>query len=183
MNVHERLRQVIDQQQGRLRAGVPPDRQAAILALLRTQDRLPHAPARAPLPDLVTGRRRADLGGNKALQLCVEATGDDAQAAPVSADAGMDGWGERFLQACGRLAEAELVLAHCETGFMRLVEDGHGTFDAWIATKRAPTSWRERADIDWWAAWLAQRHAPSVAHPRKFCALTSQSAQPLLPYQ
>ncbi len=170
MNVQERLRQVIDQQQRRLRAGVPPDRQAAILALLRTRDRLPHAPGIEPLPDLVTGRRLADLGGNKALQLCFESTGADATPAPASSKSfgvpstgdGLDGWGERFLQECGRLAEAELVLAHRETGFMRLVEDGNGTFDAWIATKRAPTSWRERADIDWWASWLAKRHEPEL---------------------
>ena len=162
MNAQERLRQAIDQQQSRLRAGVPPDRQAAILALLRARDRLPHAPGSEPLPDLVTGRRLADLGGNKALQLCLEATGDDATAAPASSGDGLDGWAERFLQECGRLAEAELVLAHGETGFMRLVEDGDGTFDAWIATKRAPTSWRERADIDWWAAWLARRHEPEL---------------------
>src|SRR6266508_743238 len=162
MNVQERLRQVIDQQQSRLRAGVPPDRQAAILALLRTQDRLPHSPGIEPLPDLVTGRRLADLGGNKALQLCFESTGDDAKVAPASSDDGLGGGGERFLQECGRLAEAEMVLAHCETGFMRMVEDGNGTFDAWIATKRAPTSWRERADIDWWALSLAKHHEPEL---------------------
>ena len=162
MSVQERLRQSIDEQQSRLRASVPPDRQAAILALLRGQDRLPDLPGLESLPDLVTGRRRADLGGNKALQLCIEATGDDATAAPASADAEWDGWAERFLRECGRLAEAELVLAHCETGFMRMIEDGDGTFAAWIATKRAPTSWRERADIDWWASWLATRHAPEL---------------------
>jgi hypothetical protein len=162
MNVQERLRQLIDQQQSCLRANVPPDRQAAILALLRTQDRLPHAPGTEPLPDLVTGRRLAGLGANKALQLCLESTGEDATVAPASSGDGLDGWGELFLQECGRLAAAELVLGHCETGFMRLVEDGNGTFDAWIATKRAPTRWRERADIDWWASWLATRHEPEL---------------------
>ncbi|MEA2513280.1 MAG: hypothetical protein QOJ59_2767 [Thermomicrobiales bacterium] len=162
MNVHERLRQSIDEQQSRLRAGVPPDRQAAILAVLRTRDRGQQSPGSEPLPDLVTGRRLADPGGNKALQLCFESTGDDATAAPASSGDGLDGWGERFLEECGRLAEAELVLAHCETGFMRMAEDGDGTFEAWIATKRAPTSWRERADIDWWASWLAERHEPEL---------------------
>ena len=162
MNVQERLRQAIDQQQSRLRAGVPPDRQAAILALLRTRDRLPRSPGVEPLPDLVTGRRLADLGGNKALQLCLEAAGDDARRRRLHPAMGWTAGRSAFLQECGRLAEAELVLAHCETGFMRLVEDGDGTFDAWIATKRAPTSWRERADIDWWAAWLAKRHEPEL---------------------
>ncbi len=166
MNAQERLRHSIDQEQSRLRADVPPDRQAAILALLRTQDRLPHSPASEPLPepDLVTGRRLANLGGNMALRLCLESSGDDAVAAPASSSSGdgLNGWGERFLHTCGQLAEAELVLAHCETGFMRMVDDGNGRFDAWIATKRAPTSWRERADIDWWASLLATRHEPEL---------------------
>ena len=153
---------MIDQRQSRLRAGVPPDRQAAILALLRTRDRLPNPPDIEPPPDLVTGRRLADPGGNAALRLCFESAGDDANAAPASSDDGLDGWAERFLRECGQLAEAELVLAHCETGFTRMVDDGNGRFDAWIATKRAPPGWRERADIDWWASWLAKRHEPEL---------------------
>jgi hypothetical protein len=161
MNIQERLRQAIDQQQSRLRARVPADRQAAILALIRTQDRLPDPSHIERLPDLVAGIRLANLGGNKALQLGIESA-DDASPAPASSGVGLDGWAERFLEECSRLAEAELVLAHCETGFMRVVDDGSGTFDAWIATKRAPTSWRERADIDWWASWLARRHEPEL---------------------
>src|SRR5687768_14693045 len=93
MNAQERLRQTIDQQQSRLRAGVPRDRQAAVIALLRTLDRLPHDLTSEPLPDLITGRRLADLGGNKALQLCLEANGDDADAAFVS-DGGFDRWAQ-----------------------------------------------------------------------------------------
>jgi hypothetical protein len=80
----------------------------------------------------------------------------------VSSDDGLNGWATRFGQECDWLAEAELVLAHCETGFMRMVDDGSGVFHAWIATKRLPTSWRERADIDWWASWLARRHEPEL---------------------
>jgi hypothetical protein len=162
MNVQERLRQAIDQQQSRLRASFPPDREAAILSFIRTQDRLPDSSGLEPLPDLVTGRRLANLGGNKALQLCLESTGDDARTALASSGNGLGGWGERFLEECGLLAEAELVLAHCETGFMRMVDDDNGTFHAWIATKRPPTSWRERIDIGWWASWLARRHEPDL---------------------
>jgi hypothetical protein len=165
MNVQERLRRAIDEQQRRLRAGVPLEREAAILALVRAADRLPRSPGIEPLPDLVTGRRRADLGANKALQLGLEATAGATTAAPeASVDGGtdLDGWSERFLQECGRLVEAELVLASCETGFMMMVEDRPGTFDAWIATKRFPATWRERADVDWWAAWLARRHEPEL---------------------
>src|SRR5215216_1218889 len=139
MNVQERLRQAIDEQQSRLRASVPPDRQAAILALIRVQDRLPDSFDIEPSTDLVTGRRRANLGGNKALQLCFESVGHDAMPAAASSGDGLDDWAERFLQECVRLAEAEVILAHCETGFMRMVDDGNRTFDAWIATKRPPT--------------------------------------------
>ena len=166
MNAQEQLRPLIDHQQNRLRNDVPPDRQAAILALLRAQDRLPQSrggePQASPQshsqPDLVTGRRLAELGANKALHLCFEATGDAAGATAAANGDDLDGWAERFLQECAWLAEAELVLTHCETGFMRIVDDGNGTLDAWIATKRAPASWRERADFDWWASWLAKRH-------------------------
>jgi len=161
MNAQERLRQVIDQQQTRLRASVPPEREAAFLALIRGLDRPPCASAVEPLPDLVTGRHICNLSGNKALQLVFESTGGTSPVAATSGN-GLDGWAERFLELCRGLAEAELVLAHCEPGFMRMVADGNGTFDAWIATKRPPTSWRERADTDWWASWLARRHEPEL---------------------
>ncbi len=39
---------------------------------------------------------------------------------------------------------------------MRLEAGRHATLDAWIASKRPPTSWRERADFDWWAGWVAR---------------------------
>jgi hypothetical protein len=114
------------------------------------------------VPDLVTGVRIANLGGNAALQFCLESTGDTSTAAPASTDDGPDAWAERFHSACGGLAEAELVLAHCKSGFMRLAGDGGETFDAWIATKRVPASWREREDYDWWSSWLARRHEPEL---------------------
>lgn len=162
MSVQERLRQRIDQQQLHLRAGVPPDRQAAILALVRVQDRLPHESFGEPRPDLVTSRSLANLGGNYALQLCFEATSNESSASSGSAGEELDGWSERLLEECSRLAEADLVLAHCETGFMRMAEEDGGVFHAWITTKRPPTSWRERADIDWWAALLAKRAEPEL---------------------
>ncbi|HEV2066924.1 MAG TPA: hypothetical protein VGR08_08805 [Thermomicrobiales bacterium] len=135
---------------------VPPDRRSAILALLRAQDRLPRPGDAKPVPDLVTEHRQDNLGVNKALQLCLESA-DEAGVAPGSDDDVADSWAGRFLRECGRLAEAEMVLSHCESGFMRIIDDGSGTFDAWIATRRAPASWRERADFGWWAAWLAKR--------------------------
>ena len=89
MTAQEQLRQAIDQQQSRLRRGAfPPDRQAAILALLRARDRLPRSSESEPPPDIVTGRRLANLGGNKAFQLCLEAAGDDA----TQRSAPSEGW-------------------------------------------------------------------------------------------
>lgn len=163
MNAQERLRQACGDYERRLRAEVPRARRAAVIAVLGARDRLIRSSSGEPTPDLVTGRRVADLGGNKALRLCLEAADDDLPASEHPSEREsreFAAWGERFLQACGRLAEAEQVLAHCERGFMLLVDDGHGRFDAWIAAKRLPTSWRERADVEWWASWLARRHEP-----------------------
>jgi hypothetical protein len=156
----ERLRQLIDEQQRHLREAVPPDRAAALISLVRVRNRLPRPSEFESLPDMVTGHRLAHPGGNKALQLCLEAQGEQARSTAGSPGDDLDVWAEQFLQACGWLAEADLVLTHCETGFMRLIDVGHGTFHAWIATKRPPPGWRERADIDWWASWLARRYEP-----------------------
>ena len=164
MDAREGLRQTIDEQQRRLRKDIPSDREAAVVALLRDQDRVPNGASREPVPDLVSGHRLANLGGNKALQVCLEA-GNEVTApteGPVLTGNELDSWADRFLRQCSDLAEAETVLEHCETGFMRLAMDSDGAFHAWIATKRTPTSWRERADYDWWAAWLAERHEPEL---------------------
>ncbi|HET7092457.1 MAG TPA: hypothetical protein VFI22_03240 [Thermomicrobiales bacterium] len=162
MDARQRLRAAIDQRANDLRGAVPDDRPAAIRALIRAIDRLPIEPGGDSETDFVAGHRRVDLGASKALQLCLEADG----AASGHAAARLDDWASNFLAACGRLAEAELVLAHCETGFMRLVDDGAATFDAFIAARRPPTIWRERADITWWASFLARRHEPELRGAR-----------------
>ncbi len=149
MTAHERLRQSIDALQQRRGSGVPADRPPAIAALVRAIDRLASEPVPARRADLVFGQHRPVPGGNKALSLCLT-------SAAVTAD-DPDTWAEQLLDECGRIAEAEQVARHVETGFMRLVEAGDGTFDAWIASKRPPAAWRERADFDWWAGWLARR--------------------------
>ncbi len=166
MNAHDRLRQVIDERETHLRASVPPDRQGALIALVRARDRQLHPSGIAPTPDLVTGVRRPGLGGGRALQLCLESIDDDATTGQRESTESLDGWAERFLDACGKVTESELVLTHCTTSFMRLLVDSHGSFDAWVATKRAPASWRERSDIDWWAASLASRHEPDLHNVR-----------------
>jgi hypothetical protein len=163
----EQLRLAIDEQQRRLGASVPTDREAALLALIRAQDavweRTPFATGEInePVPDLITGRRLDDLGGTRALQICLEAP-DGGRADPTTGIGGWDAWAASFRRACEQVAAAELVLGHCETGFMRLAITEGGWFEAWIATRRAPAAWRERADIDWWAAWLARRDVPGA---------------------
>jgi hypothetical protein len=162
MTAQERLRQAIDSRQEWLRATVPGDRETALLALISARDRLPISTAGDSQPDLVTGYRITDLGGNKALQVYLESP-DERPAGDAGSPTGLDAWAEVLLAECALLAEAETVLGHCETGFMRLVESGEGELDAWVATRRTPPSWRERADFDWWAASLAPMRNVSAA--------------------
>jgi hypothetical protein len=154
MGAHERLSQIIDERQGRLAASVPPDREAALLALLRLIDRLPLHPDAWAEPDLVTGRRVHELGVPTALRLCL-----DAPAGRLGVPGDPDDWARDFLDACRQLEAAALVARFAETGAMRLAERDDGGFDAWLAGGRVPALWRERADIDWWAGWLAHREA------------------------
>ena len=160
MTALERLRQQTDRQEALLRAAVPAGRVGAVLALVRALGRLPMAGNEAE-PDLICGRRRVDLGVNSALRLCLAEGANNESALSVTADREPDRWAEEFLRDCADLDRARLVMTHGETGFMRLVDDGHGRFDAWIATRLIPASWRERADSDWWAAWLIARHQPA----------------------
>ena len=116
----------------------------------------------SPEPDLLTGNRIVNLGGNLALAICLDAADEEdswaAGAAPVP-----DDWAAKFLTSCNRLAEAEIVLGHCESGFMRLDQSEPGEFRAWIASKRQPPVWRERLDFDWWAAWSRERHQDDIS--------------------
>jgi len=57
-----------------------------------------------------------------------------------------------------------MVLAHTETGFMKLAEPDGPHLNAWIATKRAPVRWRELHAWTRWAAWnngLAEVERPT----------------------
>ena len=122
MSALDHVREAIDRERHRLRGAIPTDREAAILALIRAQDRAQPAPGAEQPPDIVSGRHRPNLGGNRALQLCLEATEDGAPASSPAIEADWDTWAERFRTACTRLAEAELVLGHAETGFMQVVD-------------------------------------------------------------
>ncbi|MGB3306068.1 MAG: hypothetical protein WBA63_07770 [Thermomicrobiales bacterium] len=168
MDASDHLRQLIDQQQDLLRRRVPGNRQAALLALIRVHEQQSplSMPASQPAPDLITGHHLDHPGWNKAIQLCLETS--DLERAPSFHPANDDpgDWAARFLDICNHLVHAELVLAHAESGFMRLIATPDGTLHAWIASKRAPTRWQERADIDWWARWTARQPDQKLPDPQ-----------------
>src|SRR5688572_19919584 len=110
--IPERLRQAIDVWHTRLRREIPSDREAAIVAIIRAQDRLPYPTASDPVPDLVTGQRVANLGENMALSLLLEPADDRSPTSTDQSSDAFQGWASRFLRTCGELAEAGLVLGH-----------------------------------------------------------------------
>ncbi|MDP9374305.1 MAG: hypothetical protein M3Q65_17985 [Chloroflexota bacterium] len=161
MDSQEQLRQLITAQQERLGAALPGDRQSAVIALVRARDRVQLA-AEAAVSSAATGddagrSRLYAVGWNKALRLCLADRAETSGATSAPGGDRFDEWAERFIQECGRLGEAELVLAGCETGFLQIQHGGERLFDAWVATRRMPTEWREREDFAWWAASLARR--------------------------
>ncbi|HEX5501722.1 MAG TPA: hypothetical protein VFW96_03825, partial [Thermomicrobiales bacterium] len=163
----EALSQLIAGEQELLRATMPTDRPPALAALVRARDAAylatEGAAEAAPPPDEADQERLYGLGWNWALQLCFEAAPGDAGRVAVPGDEALDTWADRLIRACGRLGEAELVLAHGETGYLQLQQRGEGILDAWVATRRMPTEWREREDFAWWTAALARRFAPDLA--------------------
>lgn len=167
MSAQERLRHAINEQESRLRSCVPADRSVALQAILRALAREAQQIERSAVPDLVTGRRLVSPGGNRALQLCLEATSAGTQIDALP-DASLAAWGQQFLRACSQLAEAELLLAHGESGFMRLAPGSGDAIVAWMVSKRIPASWRERADLDWWAERLATLHGVTASNDRPY---------------
>lgn len=151
----ESLRQILNVERLRLRATVPAT-ESTLTALVRELNRVP-ANTIALEPDLLSGNRIASPGGNLALALCLEEVGEQ-NGGSAGTEPLPERWAADFLAGCDRLAEVEIVLGHCESGFMRLVEDEPGAFQAWIASKRQPPIWRERLDFDWWAAWSRGSH-------------------------
>jgi hypothetical protein len=157
MGMLEQLGHLIDAEQDRLRRSIPHNREAALLAIMRARDALPLRPVDTGAPDLMTGWRLTDPGGNVALRLVLEdqqPTGPPSDIPP--------GWPSQFLTQCAHLAEATILLGHLETGFMRMAAGSAGQIDAWVSTRRPPASWRERADATWWTSWLLDCHAPDI---------------------
>lgn len=154
MDAREQLQRIIDEQQGRLAAGIPPGREAALLALVRTIDALPLDREVSGEPDGVAGCRAPGLGVPTALQLALEHGGSDADGGDHGA------WAGQFLDACRNLEAARLILRFAESGEMRLAARGAVGFDAWRSGRAIPTLWQERADIAWWARHLARATQP-----------------------
>ena len=158
----EQLRQLIDEQQERIRQTFPANRDSAVVALtrardwrfLKLQDTLNVATKTAPAHNSYL----YSSGWHKALQLCFGDAAGSPSVSPVVADSALDAWADQVLLECDRLSAGEQVLAHCENGFMRMQQAGQKDFSAWIASKNMPTEWREREDLAWWTNALARTH-------------------------
>src|SRR5438067_1166270 len=154
----EQLRQLIDEQQKRVRQTFPAQRGAAVVALTRArdwryltlQDTLKFATAYNPY--------LYASGWHKALQFCFGNGAGSPYVSPPGTDGTLDAWADQVLLECDRLAAGEQVLAHCETGFMSMQQAGQKDFSVWIASKKMPTEWREREDLAWWTKALAKTY-------------------------
>src|SRR5947209_7779963 len=157
----ERLSQLIDEQQERLRQTFPAQRGGAIVALtqardwryLKSKEMINTAPRTAPAQNSLYAS-----GWQKALQLCFSNVPESAHVSSGVPDNTLDAWADQVLLECDHLAAGEQVLAYCETGFMRMQQGGEQDFSAWIASKKMPTEWREREDLAWWTNALAKTY-------------------------
>src|SRR5947209_6374815 len=162
LSKQEQLCQLIDEQQERIRRTFPAQRGRAVVALtsardwrsLKLQDTL----------NAVTKTATAhnsylySSGWHKALQFCFGNAAESPYVSPLVTDSTLDAWADQVLLECDRLTAGEQVLAHCETGFMRMQQAGQKNFSVWIASKKMPTEWREREDIAWWTNALAKTY-------------------------
>lgn len=156
LSKQEQLRQLIDEQQERMRQTFPAQRGSAVVALTKARDwrylTLQDTVSAATPGAATHSSYLYPSGWQKALQLCF----GNAAESPSVTDSTLTAWADRVLLECDRLAEAEQVLAYCETGFMRMQQGGQKNFSAWIASKNMPTEWREREDLAWWMNALAR---------------------------
>jgi len=150
-DIIETLTTAIAMQETALRASIPPDREAALVALVRAQDRLLDGldVTQEPPFDLIHGSRLANPGGSLAICLAL----GDPQTPGCSATFDSPGArADEFLTACAGLVDATQVLTHLASGFMRGEVQPDGSLAVWIAQKRVPPPWRERIDLAWWDA-------------------------------
>ena len=156
----DQLRQLIDEQQERLRQTFPARKDSAIIALIRArdwrylkmQDTLNAAAKMSPIHRFYF----YSSGWQKALQLCFGCAAESVPVSPFVTDSTLDAWADQVLLECDRLAAGEQVLVHCETGFMRMQQGEQKDFSVWITSKKMPTEWREREDLAWWTNALAR---------------------------
>jgi hypothetical protein len=158
----EQLRQLIDEEQERMRQTFPAHRGSAVVALTCARD-WRYLQSHDSFNTFAQGVAAQDSslffsGWQRALQLCF---GNAATSSDIPASA-LDSWADQILLDCDRLAAGEQILAYCETGFMRMQQSGQKDFFVWIASKKMPTEWREREDLTWWTNALARTHEREI---------------------
>ena len=162
LSKQEQLRQLIDEQQEHIRRTFPAHRGSTVVALTRARD-LHYLKLQDTL-NAVTKTATAhnsylySSGWHKALQFCFGNAAASPNVSPLVPESTLDAWADQVLLECDSLAEGEHVLAHCETGFMRMQQGGRKDFSVWIASKKIPTEWREREDLEWWTNALARTY-------------------------
>ena len=177
LSKQEQLSQLIDEQEERLRQTFPTQRSSAVVALTRARDwrylKLQDTSNAATPGATAHNSYLYSSGWHKALQLCFGNAAESLYVSPLVTDSTLDAWADQVLLECDRLAAGEQVLAHCETGFMRMQQGGQRDFSVWIASKKMPTEWREREDLAWWTNALAKAYE----HEMQELAVESVSIQ------
>src|SRR5690242_18159692 len=124
LSKQEQLRQLIDEQQERIRQTFPAHRGKAVVALTRARDcrylTLQDTPKGAPAYNSYL----YSSGWHKAVQFCFGNAAESASVSPLVIDSTLDVWADQVLLECDCLSAGEQVLAYCETGFMRLQQGG-----------------------------------------------------------
>jgi hypothetical protein len=159
LSKQEQLCQLIDEQQERIRQTFPAHRGSAVVALTSARDwrylMLQNTLHAATQGAAVHNSYLYPSGWHKALQFCFGNAAESPDGSQIVTDSTLDAWADQVLLECDRLTEGEQVLAHCETGFMRMQQGGQKDFSVWVASKKMPTEWREHEDIEWWTKALA----------------------------
>ncbi len=183
LSKQEQLCQLLDEQQERIRQTFPAQRSRAIVALTRARDW--HFLKSQDTLNAATKTATAynsylySSGWHKALQFCFGNAAESPYVSPRVTESTLDAWADQVLLECDRLTAGEQVLAHCETGFMRMQQGGQKDFSIWIASKKMPTEWREREDIEWWTNALAKTYEREMQELACFSKKpTSESATP-----
>ena len=162
LSKQEQLCQLLDEQQERIRQTFPAQRGSAVVALTSARDwrylKLQDTLNAAPQSITAHNSYLYSSGWQKALQIYFGNAAESPSVSPLVTDSALDAWADQVLLECDCLIEGEQVLAHCETGFMRMQQGGQKDFSVWIASKKMPTEWREREDIAWWRNALAKTY-------------------------